>query len=482
MQQRRPGPLGPGDLGGRQRGRPFVVGDHHRPLDDGVAPEPGGPVVRRRRCRPAPHLHVGAHQALRADQVDPEAGELGRRLVEEQVGPVDVELDGRRFRGLGELGQHVDHLADLLGGVDDGLRQRVEVILVAGELDGERTCLPDVVRAAPPAGIELVDELDGDLPGVERVVGHDEAQARQDDRLAQRSAVVALEAGGERVHLVEMGSRPPAHDRVGVGQRLEHRSRCRRGRAPIGRQVGRPALGDEPVPGEAVDERGVDACHGGLGVTSQADRRHSRLQGRQRVRERAVGDRFPARQAEVAFLDDDGRELAGGDGGGGQSVDGDEPREGFPRHRRPIERPQPRRHPVRVQAEGHRSELLSLRESDVEDGEAAEAKRIGGPIEGSGEPGRGDGVPAVPAPQVQRRPLPRGDDRHGPVRPRQAGQPARAPLRTQHGSDHTEGVRACGGADVELRARAWATACGRRRQPGRAKSSVQYDARRWRSA
>ena len=123
-----------------------------------------------------------------------EAGELGRRLLEEQVGPFDVELDGRRFRGIGELGQHVDDLADLAGGVDDGLRQRVEVILVAGELDGERRCLPHVVGAAPPAGIELVDDLDGDLPRVERVVGDDEAQTGQDDRLAERPAVVAVEA------------------------------------------------------------------------------------------------------------------------------------------------------------------------------------------------------------------------------------------------------------------------------------------------
>ncbi len=330
MQQRRPGPLGAGDLGRRQRRGTVVLCDHHRPIDDGVAAESGGAVAARRGRGAAAQPDVGAHQALGADEVDPEPGEFGRRLLEEQVGALDIELDGGRVLGLGEARQHVDDLTRAPGSVDDRRHQHVEVIAVAGELDGERGGLPHVVRRAPPAGVELVDELDRDLPGVERIVGDDQAQTRQDDRFAERPAVVALEAGGQRVHRREMRCGPPSHDRVGVGQGLENGSRGRGGRPPIGRQIGIPPLADESVAGEAVDERGVDVGDRGLGVAGEADLRRDRFQGRQRVDEGPVGDRPPAPQPEASLLDDNGRELAGGDGGGGEPGDGDEPREGVP--------------------------------------------------------------------------------------------------------------------------------------------------------
>jgi hypothetical protein len=117
------------------------------------------------------------------------------------------------------------------------------------------------VRCTPAAGVELVDELDGDLPGVERVVGHDQAETGQETGFAERPPVMPFETRGELVDGAEVGGGPTTHDRVRAGEGAEDGPHRGSGGTAARRQIWPPQAAGEPVAGEPVDERGVHVGH-----------------------------------------------------------------------------------------------------------------------------------------------------------------------------------------------------------------------------
>ena len=121
---------------------------------------------------------------LGTDELDAEPFQCSRCLLEELLGRLDVELDGLGADGGGERGEHVDGRRDRRRELADHRFEDGKVAGIRGHLDGERVAGPDVGGTAPAAAIGLVDELELDPPGIVTVVGHDEAQAADQDRFA----------------------------------------------------------------------------------------------------------------------------------------------------------------------------------------------------------------------------------------------------------------------------------------------------------
>ena len=157
----------------------------------------------------------GPHEALRTDQVDAEAVELGRRLLEEAPGVLDGQLERGRLVRRRQLGGDVDAPGQRLGQLADHVGQQRDVGLAPGQLDGQRRGVPDVLGGAPPPGSSSSTTSRRTSQSSYDVVGHDEADPGHDDRLAARPPVVAVEAGGQRGHLVGVGDGAADDQRVG---------------------------------------------------------------------------------------------------------------------------------------------------------------------------------------------------------------------------------------------------------------------------
>ena len=263
VQQRRAGALGALELGIGDRRRTVVLGDDEAPVDDGLAPEPRAVVGAVLGRRPAAHGDPGAHEALRADELDAARRELGRRLLEEALGVLDGELeaDGFVLASPGRRRPRCTRRPSRGERGDLGLQARRGG---RGRRPPRRPAhgVPDVVGRAPAPGVELVDELEAHLPVVVRVVGHDEADAGQHDGLAAQAPLVALEARRQRGELLGVGDAAAADHGSGTPRaRSTERAADIAGSRLLG-SGGPPVAVGQAVAGERVDHRGVDVGDG----------------------------------------------------------------------------------------------------------------------------------------------------------------------------------------------------------------------------
>jgi hypothetical protein len=177
----------------------------------------------------------------------------------------------------GQVGQHRDVGHDAVGELEDRAAQHVEVLprhrrrrARAGRRSRRR-------RPCTSARVDLVDQLELDEPRIEGVGGQRQPHPAADDRLAAEPGPVPIDRRRELVdgelELVAAGPQ----DRVGLGERREHRPhRLHLGRAPAA-ELGSPAAVVEHGAGQPVDERGEDVV-GARTRTVPADRRRRRRQ------------------------------------------------------------------------------------------------------------------------------------------------------------------------------------------------------------
>ena len=183
------------------------------------------------------------------------------------------------------------HSATVVASVLTSAPQPVQVVGTAGDLDRHGRRLPHVLRRAPATGVDLVDELEADVPVVVGVVGNDEAHARQHDGLAAQAPLVALEAGRQRRQLVGVGDAAAADQRIDPAQRPHDGAGSHHRRIAAARQRRLPVPLGEAVPGQRVDHRGMDVDDRRRVVRRRdADRRHRRGELR-RARRRRPGRR-----------------------------------------------------------------------------------------------------------------------------------------------------------------------------------------------
>ncbi len=138
VQQRRAGALGALELGVGDRRRTVVLGDDEAPGDDGLASEALAVVGAVLGRRPPAHRDPGAHEALRADELDAACRELGRCLLQEALGVVDRELDAGGLVLACEVGGDLHAAGHRLGERRDLGCQARQVVAAAGDLDGHR--------------------------------------------------------------------------------------------------------------------------------------------------------------------------------------------------------------------------------------------------------------------------------------------------------------------------------------------------------
>ncbi len=144
VEQRGTGLGGAGQLGLGDR----LVADDELPVDERFVTELLLAVVGGRRRRLATDADAGLDEALRPDQVDAEAFELGGSDVDEVLGDVELQLDRGGFVFERQVGQAGDerHAGD---GVADDVDEKVDVPGLAGDVDRARRALPHVVGRAP---------------------------------------------------------------------------------------------------------------------------------------------------------------------------------------------------------------------------------------------------------------------------------------------------------------------------------------------
>ncbi len=315
VQQRGAGAGRPFQLGERQRGRAVVVGHHEAPLHDGLAAEALAVIAAGGRRGPTAQADAGPHQPLRSDELDAAPGQLGRRLLEEPLGRLDVELEGGRLVDGGQLGRRLDAAGQGEGELGDGLGQAGHVVGPTRHLDGERRLVPHVLGGAPAAGVDVVDQFEAHLPVVVGVVGHDEPNAGHDDRLAALAPLVAVEPCRQRGELVGVGEAAAPDRRVGIGERPQDGAGGGERRVAAARQRRAPVVRRQPTAGDGIDHRRVDVGHRRDAVGGEADRRPHGVERDQRGVDRGVGDRGPAGDEHVALLADARGDEPGGDGG-----------------------------------------------------------------------------------------------------------------------------------------------------------------------
>ena len=195
---------------------------------------------------------------LGTDELDAQSVQFGRCLLEEPLGRLDVELEASGRTAVGERGEHVDGRCDRRRELADHRFEDGKVAGIGGHLDGERVAGPDVVGGAPATGIDLVDELELDLPVVVTVVGHDETQAADQDRFAAGALAGAAEVLLDGAEGVDVGDPRQLHTGVLAGEAAEHGA----GDGGAGRAVGRhrrlPRRLVQPGARGGVDEPGED--------------------------------------------------------------------------------------------------------------------------------------------------------------------------------------------------------------------------------
>ena len=116
-----------------------------------------------------------------------------------------------------------------------------EVAFVAGQVEGDAGSVPDVVGGAPPPGVELVVDLERDLPRIAGVLGDRQPQPRREHGPAGEALAVAMQQPAHRIELtLELGGATADHG-VGARERREHRAEhLHMGRA-LTAEIGLPA-------------------------------------------------------------------------------------------------------------------------------------------------------------------------------------------------------------------------------------------------
>ena len=121
-----------------------------------------------------------------------------------------------------------------------------QVAFLACEVERDAGAVPDVVGRAPPTGIELVVDLERDLPRIAGVLGDRQPHPRREHRPAGEAFAVAVQQAAHRLELVvELGGAAADH-RVGSRERGEHRSEHL--------HVGRPLAAEVGFPDHAVEQ------------------------------------------------------------------------------------------------------------------------------------------------------------------------------------------------------------------------------------
>ena len=121
-----------------------------------------------------------------------------------------------------------------------------QVAFVASQVEGDAGAVPDVVGGAPPTGIELVVDLERDLPRIAGVLGDRQPEPRREHGPTGEALAVAVQQSAHRLELVvELGGATADHG-IAARERGEHRPQrlhvCRTLTAEIG------------LPDDAVEE------------------------------------------------------------------------------------------------------------------------------------------------------------------------------------------------------------------------------------
>ncbi len=166
--------------------------------------------------------------------------------VEEVVGRGEVELDPARLVLGGQIGEAGDVLGHGAGEVADEQLHPWEVAFVASQVEGDAGPVPDVVGGAPPTGVELVVDLERDLPRIAGVLGDRQPQTRREHGPTGEALAVAVQQPAHRIELtLELGGAAADHG-VGPRERREHRAQHL--------HVGRSLTAEIGLPADAVEE------------------------------------------------------------------------------------------------------------------------------------------------------------------------------------------------------------------------------------
>ena len=149
---------------------------------------------------------------LGSDQRDAAERQLVRGDVEEVVGGREIELGPARLVLGGQIGEPGDVLGEGVGELGEELLDPRQVAFVASQVERHAGAVPHVVGGAPTTGIELVVDLERDLPWIAGILGDRQPDPRREHGPPGEALAVAVQQAAHRLELVvELGGAAADH-------------------------------------------------------------------------------------------------------------------------------------------------------------------------------------------------------------------------------------------------------------------------------